>query len=94
MYAADLDAAIAFYGGVLGLAVESDFRPTGVVFRAGPGSVVIVFDPAESSRAGRDVPAHGADGPGHVALSADPGERGAWRDLLTEEGVEIEREIA
>lgn len=41
----------------------------------------------------RDVPPHGTEGPGHVAFSVPPRGLQAWRTVLEDAGVEIEREI-
>src|SRR5262249_49823218 len=91
LYASDLDAAERFYAGVLGLEVDSKVRGRHVFFRCGPG-VLLVFDPASTSSAGGPVPAHGATGPGHVALAVEEDELTAWRERLRAGGVEIEAE--
>jgi catechol 2,3-dioxygenase-like lactoylglutathione lyase family enzyme len=63
-----------------------------LVFRCG-GGVLLVFDPRKSGAPGREVPSHGASGPGHVAFAAKPEDLPAWRDRLREAGVAIEREV-
>ncbi|MEM7623613.1 MAG: VOC family protein [Planctomycetota bacterium] len=79
LYGPDLDAAERFYGGVLGLPVVSRVDDLAAVFRVDDDAVLIAFNPAASSVAGRPVPAHGASGPGHVALRI---ERSAYSDWL------------
>ncbi|QDL93670.1 glyoxalase/bleomycin resistance/extradiol dioxygenase family protein [Paroceanicella profunda] len=71
LYAADLEAAEAFYGGVLGLSRVARVAGRHVFFRAGP-SMFFVFNPAATREptpgATLPVPTHGATGPGHVCF--------------------------
>ncbi|WP_118138019.1 VOC family protein [Oceanicella sp. SM1341] len=71
LYASDLVAAEAFYGGLLGLSVVMREAGRHVFFRAGP-SMFFVFDPAATCESAPDaalpVPPHGATGPGHVCF--------------------------
>jgi catechol 2,3-dioxygenase-like lactoylglutathione lyase family enzyme len=97
VYAPDLEAAEAFYAGVLGLSVVSREPGRHVFFRCGTG-VFLVFN-AESTA--RDVvrvgdsfiPRHGATGPGHAAFCVTEAEIPPWRDRLARAGVAIESEI-
>lgn len=71
LYVDDLEAAEAFYGGVLGLDVVIKQPERHVFFRCGPG-MLLLFN-ADHSRipAGPDmlpVPAHGAHGQGHACF--------------------------
>jgi catechol 2,3-dioxygenase-like lactoylglutathione lyase family enzyme len=97
LYAADLDAAEAFYGGVLGLARIARGGGRHVFFRCGAG-VLLVFNPSETERADPGaalaVPPHGARGPGHLAFAAEPLGLEAWRERLVAAGVAIESEVA
>jgi len=98
LYAADLDAAVHFYGTVLGLDVFAREAGRHVFFRCGAG-MLLVFDAARTASApglvgGVPVPAHGAGGAGHVALAVAEAELDAWRDRLLAHGVAIEAEIA
>ena len=62
-----------------------------VFVRAGR-DMLLLFD-AAASREGGDVPAHGAEGAGHVALDVpDARALEAWRSHLGEAGVAIEAE--
>lgn len=71
IYAADLDAAEAFYGGVLGLEKVTRQTNRHLFYRCGPG-ILLIFNPAETAKpvpAGAlPVPSHGATGPGHVCF--------------------------
>jgi catechol 2,3-dioxygenase-like lactoylglutathione lyase family enzyme len=86
VYAPDLEAATAFYAGVLGLQQVAD-----MAFRLDDDGILLLFDPAQSSRPGRPVPSHGPSGGSvHVAFSVD--ELEPWRERLAAAGVEIEDE--
>jgi catechol 2,3-dioxygenase-like lactoylglutathione lyase family enzyme len=89
---AEAEAMERFYSEVLGLRQVAGWGD-GRAFRIGPG-VVLLFD--RERIAGRDEPmaAHGASGPGHVCLIAAGGEYDAWRERLTDAGVEITHEQA
>jgi len=91
LYAEDLAAAERFYRDAIGLEVigRGDLC---VVFRCG-GGVLLIFDPRKSAALGRDVPAHGTSGAGHVAFAAKPEELEAWREQLRQSGISIEREV-
>src|SRR5687768_5760798 len=91
LYAEDLSAAEQFYHGALGLEVI-ERGPLVVVFRSG-GGVLLIFDPRKSSIPGRDVPAHGGSGTGHIAFAAKPQDLEAWRKQLRQAGISIEREV-
>jgi catechol 2,3-dioxygenase-like lactoylglutathione lyase family enzyme len=96
LYAPDLDAAEAFYGGVLGLARIARSGDRHVFFGLA-GAVLLVFNPAETSRPpaadGLPVPPHGARGPGHVAFAATAAELDRWRARLEGAGVPIEADF-
>jgi catechol 2,3-dioxygenase-like lactoylglutathione lyase family enzyme len=98
VYASDLDAAMRFYGDVLGFDAFARVEGRHVFFRCGAG-VFLVFDPDTTSRApgavgGVPVPAHGARGAGHVAFAVAESTLDAWRARLAEHGVAVEAEIA
>ncbi len=83
IYAADLDAAEAFYGGVLGLEKVTRQANRHLFYRCGPG-ILLIFNPAETAKpvpAGAlPVPSHGASGPGHVCFRV----RGEQMDGIVE----------
>ena len=96
LYADDLDAAEAFYGGVLGLETIIRAGDRHVFFRAG-STVVLIFNPRETvkppSSGALPVPSHGAEGPGHLCFSASAAEIADWRDRLIAAGIEIESDF-
>lgn len=96
LYAVDLDAAEAFYGGVLGLERVQRAGERHVFFRAG-GTVVLVFNPNQTVHpSGNDdlpVPPHGAKGPGHLCFSTRPADLDLWLARFDATGVEIEADF-
>ncbi len=96
LYAADLDAAEAFYGGVLGLDCFHRHPTRQVFFRCGEG-VLLIFNPEETRKPPKPgdlpVPSHGATGAGHVCFRASADELNGWREKLEEVGVEIEADF-
>lgn len=90
LYVEDLDQAEAFWRR-LGLELVGRAEGRHVFFRAGR-DMLLLFLAAATLEPG-DVPAHGADGPGHVALDVpDTSALEEWRRRLTATGVEIEHE--
>lgn len=92
LYADDLDAAEAFYGGILGLERVIRAGNRHVFFRCGEG-ILLIFNPAETERESRGplpVPAHGARGPGHLCFAASEEEITAWREKLEAANIAIE----
>jgi catechol 2,3-dioxygenase-like lactoylglutathione lyase family enzyme len=92
VYASDVGPTAAFYRDVLHLRQIDGPDDHSAALRIGDDSVLLIFDPARSSPAGRGVPAHGAVGAGHVAFAVGPGELGRWRRRLSELGVTLEQE--
>lgn len=95
LYAEDLDAAEAFYGGLIGLPVVIRVPGRHVFFRVG-AAMLLVFDPratARPPRSGPPVPPHGAHGPGHMCFTAESDELDAWAKLLPAAGVAIEADF-
>ncbi|OLP53407.1 bleomycin resistance protein [Rhizobium rhizosphaerae] len=97
LYAEDLDAAAAFYGGLLGLDEIARVAGRHVFFRCGP-SVLLIFNPEATIRppspeVALAAPPHGAKGPGHACFRASPPVLDAWRARLIDKGVPIETEI-
>src|SRR5919205_3795855 len=90
LYVDDLEAAERFYGGPLGL--ELDSRKPGVFafFRVGAG-LLLLFEP-RAARQARGVPAHGAEGPGHACFAVAEAELDAWKARLAAAGITIEHE--
>jgi catechol 2,3-dioxygenase-like lactoylglutathione lyase family enzyme len=91
LYVDDLPAAVAFYRDVLGLPVSASFADAAFL-QAGPDSTVILFDRAGLARRKSQIPHHGAEGPGHVALAVAGADMDTWREKLLASGVNIEHE--
>ena len=96
IYADDLEAAEAFYGGMLGLERIGRVAGRHVFFRCGPGVLLVfraeateVMDPKSPF----PVPVHGARGPGHLCFAAEPLGIEGWRARLGELGIAIEAEV-
>jgi catechol 2,3-dioxygenase-like lactoylglutathione lyase family enzyme len=96
LYAADLAAAEAFYGGLLGLPVIARVAGRHVFFRVGAG-VLLVFNPeateVPSGNPALPVPVHGARGQGHICFAATRAEIGDWRARFQAKGVPVEAEF-
>jgi catechol 2,3-dioxygenase-like lactoylglutathione lyase family enzyme len=87
LYVADLEAARAFYEGILGLEVRSTVPGRHLFFRL-VGSMLLLFI-AEASRQGGELPGHGAKGPGHFCFRIEEDDYEAWKGYLAEKGIEI-----
>jgi catechol 2,3-dioxygenase-like lactoylglutathione lyase family enzyme len=96
LYAADLDAVEAFYGGTLGLERIARAADRHVFFRC-EGQVLLIFNPGETVKppppGALPVPPHGATGPGHVCFKASAAEIRGWRAKLEAAGVPIEADF-
>lgn len=90
LYVDDLEQAEVFYRRALGLELIAKEPGWHVFFRAGQ-SVLLIFSP-EATEKGGNLPAHGARGPGHVALGIPVDSVNEWRDHLHRHGVQIEKE--
>jgi catechol 2,3-dioxygenase-like lactoylglutathione lyase family enzyme len=96
LYAADLDAAERFYGGLLGLERVARVNGRHVFFRCGE-QVLLIFNAAATLKPppphAMPVPPHGATGPGHLCFSASRAEIREWKAKLEGAGVAIEAEF-
>lgn len=97
LYVADLDAAEAFYAGVLGLERIAKVDGRHVFFRCGSG-ILLLFQPEATmvppaADARLPVPPHGAHGQGHLCFSASADELDRWKTHLEARGVAIEAEF-
>lgn len=96
LYVDDLDAADAFYGGVLGLERIQRAEGRHVFFRTGPG-VLLLFNADATAKADPNsrfpVPAHGARGPGHACFRVNGGDLDAMAAHLKASGVAIEADF-
>jgi catechol 2,3-dioxygenase-like lactoylglutathione lyase family enzyme len=97
LYVDDLEAAAAFYGGVLGLEIITRAEGRHVFFRCGH-RVLLLFNaeateipPALDARL--PVPPHGARGPGHLCFAATAEEIDRWKAELQLQGIAIEADF-
>lgn len=91
LYGEDLDALEEFYAGTLGLRRVGEGSERGRAFRVNASQVLLVFRASRTRQAHAEVPSHGAEGQGHVALAVDEVE--SWRRRLASAGVAMEREV-
>ncbi|MBB3612223.1 VOC family protein [Rhizobium sp. BK602] len=96
LYADDLDAAEAFYGGILGLAKISRGGNRHVFYRCGPG-VLLIFNSQETIKppepGALPVPAHGTKGNGHVCFRVSNNDIEAMAQKLKAAGIAIEADF-
>lgn len=95
LYVSDLQAAEKFYTEILGLTLYSRLEGRHVFLRCGDRMVLLFDAEATAVSAGgpKDAPTHGAKGEGHLAFAAKNSEIDQWKQHLTENGVEIEKEL-
>ena len=97
LYVDDLDAAEAFYGGVMGLERIVKVEGRHVFFRCGSG-VLLLFNPAATVQppapgARLPVPPHGTSGAGHLCFSGTDDEIERWKAHLEDNGVAVEADF-
>jgi len=97
LYCSDLEAAEAFYTGVLNFEVFAKEDGRHLFFRCGDG-MLLLFNPGYTATTVSEVgdarmPLHGSDGNGHTAFRAPAGEIERWKERLTAHQVTIESEI-
>jgi catechol 2,3-dioxygenase-like lactoylglutathione lyase family enzyme len=93
LYTDDLETAQRFYSRVLGLQPFSFQKDRHVFFHCGP-NVLLIFNPEQTRGNESIVPGHGAIGPGHVAFAVPEEDLESWLRHLSEQGVEVEREVS
>lgn len=96
LYAADLEAAEAFYRDVIGLEFFNRVSGRHVFFRCG-AQMLLIFNPDASrkppSSPTMHVPPHGMTGAGHVCFAANAHAIDRWRERLAAHGVAIEADF-
>jgi catechol 2,3-dioxygenase-like lactoylglutathione lyase family enzyme len=97
LYVDDLDAAEAFYGGILGLERITRAEGRHVFFRCGDGVLLLFVAAATEVPPAPDaklpVPPHGTRGQGHLCFRATGEEIEEWKDHLSGHGVTIEADF-
>lgn len=91
LYTPDPIATARFYMDIIGLRLLEEPNERMAALRIDEASVLLLFEPTWSARPGRDVPSHGAMGPGHIGFRVD--DLDAWPARLAECGIEIEMEF-
>lgn len=95
LYVTDLNAAEAFYAGVLGLEKIAAVANRHAFFKCGSG-VLLLFN-AEATRqppsAKLPVPPHGTTGQGHLCFAATAEEIDGWKARLTEKNIAVEADF-
>ncbi|TPW28084.1 glyoxalase/bleomycin resistance/extradiol dioxygenase family protein [Martelella alba] len=96
LYVDDLDAAEAFYGGILGLTKIARQENRHIFFRVGPG-VLLLFNPEETVLPAPDgalpVPAHGAKGQGHLCFHLEGNDFAALLEKLADHDIPVEADF-
>lgn len=90
----DLDAAEAFYTGVLGFETWAKDDGRHLFFRCGD-AMLLLFNPDHTSRnvttvGDAEIPLHGTRGAGHVAFRATRDEIERWKEQLAIHDVAVE----
>jgi|SRR5579864_8514272 len=92
IYVDNLQATENFYGTILGLRVMGTEPGRHVFFQVGESGVLLAFI-AQTTLKGDHLPPHGTTGPSHFALGIEAEALDAWRKLLQDHGVIIEKEV-
>lgn len=95
LYAANLDAAEAFYDRLLGIVPYTKDEGRHLFYKL-EGQMLLIFNPTatrEPPGGPLPVPPHGAEGEGHVCFAATAEEIERWRCHLTQMGVAIEADF-
>lgn len=94
LYAADIAAAQAFYGEVLGLPVHRAVDDRFAFFRC-DAQMLLIFNPlfTQQQSSPEGPPPHGATGAGHVCFRATLAEIEQWQAHFSRHGIAIERRM-
>lgn len=87
LYVDDLEAAEAFYVGLLGFEVRGRAAGRHLFLRA-DDAMLLLFDPRASAAPGSTPPHAGAPG-AHVCFALSPEEAAGWRERLAAAGVAV-----
>ena len=95
IYSSDLESMKKFYVGILGLSVIQEEEDKLIFLKAGK-SVLLIFDPLQTSINNDKLPTHGAMTPPssiHFAMEIEEQEYQPCKELLARNGIVIEKEI-
>jgi catechol 2,3-dioxygenase-like lactoylglutathione lyase family enzyme len=96
VYCDDLLHTAAFYRQLLQLEPMLEVERV-IAFDAGEGTVLLLFQRGESSRAletpGGTVPGHDSQGPAHLAFAIDPDDVAGWIERLGTLRIRIESQV-
>jgi len=94
LYVDDLDAAHAFYAGILGLEEVLHVPGRHRFYGCGQGMLLLFLAEATLVASGPlPVPTHGASGEGHMCFRVPSQDLNAWRGHLEESGLDIEADF-
>jgi catechol 2,3-dioxygenase-like lactoylglutathione lyase family enzyme len=93
LYGDDVPALAAFYQDVLGLRVVEGPDDLLAAIRLPDATMLLLFHRGLAARPDRLAPAHGTDGPGHIAFRINADDVDAWRETLRARHVAVERTI-
>lgn len=91
LYVDDIQAAEQFYTNVLGLPLTASFTDSRFL-QTGKHSTLIIFERTILAARSSIIPAHGAVGDVHVALTIPQAQYTAWKQRLLNHQVVIEHE--
>lgn len=89
LYADDLAAAEQFYSEVLGLPLHSKVEGRHLFYRL-EGSMLLIFNPAQSSKPG-EVPSHAGKPGGHACFAIAREQTDEWEKKLQSCGLRVTR---
>ena len=95
IYSSDLESMKKFYVGILGLSVIQEEEDKLIFLKAGK-SVLLIFDPLQTSINNDKLPTHGAMTPPssiHFAMEIEEQEYQPCKELLARNGIVIEKDI-
>jgi catechol-2,3-dioxygenase len=95
IYSSDLESMKKFYVGILGLSVIQEEVDKLIFLKAGK-SMLLIFDPLQTSIDNDKLPTHGAMTPPssiHFAMEIEEQEYQPCKELLARNGIAIEKEV-
>ena len=93
LYVDDLEVAEEFYVRVLGLEVHARVPGRHVFFTVGQGMFLVFRAETSKVDSGTGIPAHGTQGPGHIAFAMSENDIDGWQEKLAEARVGVESDF-